>query len=292
MATSRTARRNLARQNLNTARKDAKGKLLTSGLNEIAGLVEFGLEATADNRSAYDAFEKGAEELGIEMDSGSGIFGKVKNFMTRSFTSPDEMMDKEFISNENRIYTGADVSFMGRMRSSKDPQVQMTLANLEKDGTPLTEALNIGQDIEGGMSESDIQFKANESIKRRGMRSNRQSIGSMDSGTGTLSQLSGIESSMSTNTKGFFDKLNFDFTKENAIPEGNLFNKDFKLDEGQRELIKTFTGPDGAELKANSKGQIYYLNKNGNAKVVVPGSDEWKKIGLDEMEMTNDKGME
>lgn len=292
MATSRTARRNLARQNLNTARKDAKGKLLTSGLNEIAGLVEFGLEATADNRSAYDAFEKGAEELGIEMDSGSGIMGKVKNFMTKSFTSPDKMMDKEFISNENRIYTGADVSFMGRMRSSKDPQVQMTLANLEKDGTPLTEALNIGQDIEGGMSESDIQFKANESIKRRGMRSNRQSIGSMDSGTGTLSQLSGIESSMSTNTKGFFDKLNFDFTKENAIPEGNLFNKDFKLDEGQRELIKTFTGPDGAELKANSKGQIYYLNKNGNAKVVVPGSDEWKKIGLDEMEMTNDKGME
>lgn len=305
MATSRIARRNLAKTQLESKRNEASGQIGSFLLNEVAGLAEFGITATQGNRDSWDDFEAGAGELNVNTKLGNQsvgvqekpsmlqkVFNPIKNFSKRNFTSADDIGGKEFVSDDNRTYTGADISFMGRMNKSKDPEVQMTLANLQKKGMSLTEALDIGQDVEGGMSESDIQFKANESIKRRGMRSNRQSIGSMDSGTGTLSQLSGIESSMSTNTKGFFDKLNFDFTKENAIPEGNLFNKDFKLDEGQRELIKTFTGPDGAELKSNSKGQIYYLNKNGNAKVVVPGSDEWKKIGLDEMEMTNDKGME
>tara|TARA_X000001382_G_scaffold121773_1_gene104306 strand:+ start:920 stop:1804 length:885 start_codon:yes stop_codon:yes gene_type:complete len=294
MATSRMARRNLAKAQLQTKQNEAKGKFAQFAANEAAGLAEFAITATQDNRDSNKDFEAGKAELGIDtnMPADKGMFSGIKNFMNKNFTNANDMATKEFYSEDNRTYTGADISFAGRMRNSKDPQVQMMLRNNMEKGSSLSESLNLGEDFEGGMSELDMQFKANESIKRRGMRNNKQSIASMDSGTGTLSQLSGIESSMSTNTKGFFDKLNFDFTKENPIPQGNIFNEALKLDEGQREAIKTFTGPDGAELKANSKGQIYYLNKNGNAKVVVPGSDEWKKIGLDEMEMTNDKGIE
>ena len=292
MATSRMARRNLARQNLNTARKDAKGKLVTSGLNEIAGLVEFGLEATANNRSAYDAFEKGAEELGIEMDSGSGVMGKVKNFMTRSFTNPDKMMDKEFYSDDSRVYTGADVSFMGRMKSSKDPQVQMTLANLQKDGASLSEALNIGQDIKGGMSESDMEFKAKLSAQRRGGSGRygklgaKQSISSMDSGTGTLSQLAGVESSLTGGNMMMGSSTAFD------LPEP-------KLNEVSRDAIKqAATGPDGQRLNFNTNDELFYYidptDKSKGTRKVKPGSDLWDSLGLNKLQemQTDNKGME
>tara|TARA_R100001163_G_C5068454_1_gene208767 strand:+ start:5863 stop:6663 length:801 start_codon:yes stop_codon:yes gene_type:complete len=263
MATSRMARRNLARQNLNTARKDAKGKLVASGLNEISGLVEFGLEATAGNRSAYDAFEKGAEELGIEMDSGSGVMGKVKNFMARNFTSPDKMMNKEFYSDDSRVYTGADISFIGRMKSSKDEQVQMLLANeTTRVGKSLSEAFNIGQDIEGGMSESDIKFKADKAIERRGTGGFGQtpSIASMDTGTGVLSDIAGIESSVG--------KRDFDSSK-------------FAL-----ELA---TGPQGQPLEKNSKGQYIYKldpnDPNSAYDVVAPGTRAYDLLGLGTKEL-------
>lgn len=308
MATSRIARRNLAKTQLESKRNEASGQIGSFLLNEVAGLAEFAITATEGNRSSWDDFEAGAGALNVDTKLGNqsvGVqekpsmlqkaFNPIKNFAKRNFTSADDIGGKEFVSDDNRTYTGADISFMGRMNKSKDPQVQMMLADIQKGGTSLTEALDIGQDIEGGISESDMQFKANESIKRRGMKNNRQSMGSMDSGTGTLSQLSGIESSMSTNTKGFFDKLNFDFTKENQTPDGNLFNKaPSKLDEGQREAIKTYTGPDGAELHYSTAGKVIYFDKNDNNKTVIipPGSDEWKNLGLDDLEMANDKGME
>ena len=260
MATSRIARRNLARQNLNIARKDAKGKLVTSGLNEIAGLVEFGLEATADNRSSWDAFEEGAKELNITMDSGSGVTGKVKNFMTRNFTSPDKMMGKEFYSDDSRVYTGEDVRFVGRMKNTKDEQVQMMLADAKKGGKSLTEYLNIGQDIEGGMSESDIKFKADKAIERRGGFGQTRSIASMDTGTGVLSELAGIESSVG---KREFDSGKF--------------------------ALELATGPQGQPLEKNSKGQYIYKldpnDPNSAYDVVAPGTRAYDLLGLGTKEL-------
>lgn len=302
MATSRMARRNLAQQQLKVKQEASKTATITSGLQEIGGMLQLYGEATKPMRSAWKDFEAGQKELGIDSPmKPEGNFlqklaGGAKDMFNKQFRMPENVHDgRTFFSDKSgkeMSYTGDDIQFAGRIATSKNPLVRQTLAAAQDGGKSFSEALGIGDEITGGMSESDMKYKADLAVKRRGMGNNRQSIGSMDSGTGILSQLSGIESSMSTNTKGFFDKLNFDFTKENPIPEGNLFNKALKLDEGQRESIRTYTGPDGAELKLNSSGQVYYFDKEGKGVVIPPGSDEWKKLGLDELEMTNDKGME
>ena len=276
MSTSRMARRNLAQQNLNIARENAKGKLITNALDEIGGLVEFGLEATTNNRQSYDDFDKGAESLGIGMDSKigqqtvgvdksapRGMLGKavdkvgtsLSNFVTRNFTSADRLSDKEFVSDDGRTYTGADISFVGRMKNTKDPQAKMMLAQLEKDGGSLADALNLGEDNQNAITSSSIfSDVGTPKMSREGE-------------SGILSEFGGIETAMGGGIESDIGKgLDIDASK-------------FSLE---------VTGPKGEKIEKNSSGQLYYFNEKGKAVVLPSGSTAYDVMGLNTKEMRSE----
>ena len=302
MATSRMARRNLAQQQLKVKQEASKTATITSGLQEIGGMLQLYGEATKPMRSAWKDFEAGQKELGIDSPmKPEGNFlqklaGGAKDMFNKQFRMPENVHDgRTFFSDKSgkeMSYTGDDIQFAGRIATSKNPLVRQTLAAAQDGGKSFSEALGIGDEITGGMSESDMEFKAKLSAQRRGGSGRygkfgaKPSISSMDSGTGVLSQLAGVESSLTGGNMMMDSSTAFD------LPEP-------KLNEVSREAIKQVaTGPQGQRLEHHSKtGDLFYYidpsDKSKGSELVMPGTEMWTKLGLDKLQemQTDNKGM-
>ena len=159
---SRLARLQLKKAVNKIKRKSGEAAMAEVLGNEMGSIISAYGKGTAENRQANKAVATAGKDLGLDMgEKNLSPFQNPKDFLSNwgnklNLTGPK---DTNYTSKEGTSYSTQELKTYGRLKNSKNPIVQMTLGNMEKQGNPLSSMFGTKEgDVSIPKEPSNLEF--------------------------------------------------------------------------------------------------------------------------------------